>query len=301
MDAAARLRVALTAIEVHRTPGRIDRTLEAQGIDGIAAELADLDPVQRHRIEDGVDALLQRDIDVLIKWTSDYPRRLHAVAQAPPLLFYWGNRALLAGDGVGMCGARDCSPAGLKAAWICGEQVAALGMTVISGYARGVDTETHLGALRGGGCTVIVLAEGIKRFRQKRAFAEVEFGSERMAIVSQFPPDQAWTIGSAMARNTVIAGLARALVVVEAGETGGTLNAGLRALQMRRPVLALDFSSGTPRGNQTLLQKGAVRVSSSKGLRTSLAQLKAQSAVEGRQLHLDVTPRSGSISGSSEL
>ena len=286
MDSEARLRLALTALEVQRTPGRIDRALEVEGIDGLVRNFADLDPAQRQRINDDVDGLLRREIDVVIRWTSDYPQRLHAVAQAPPLLFYWGNRALLDCDGVGMCGARDCSPAGLEAARICGEQVAALGLNVISGYARGVDTETHLGALRGGGRTLIVLAEGINRFKQKRAFSEVELDPERMAVISQFAPGQVWTVGNAMARNTVIAGLARALVVVEAGESGGTLNAGMRALQMRRPVLALDFSIGTPTGNQALFEKGAVRVSSSKGLRASLDRLKAESAVEGRQLHL---------------
>src|SRR5438105_4345225 len=115
MDRAARLRMALTAFEVYRTPRRIDRVLEAQGVDGLVTASLDLDPTQRRLIEDGIDALLQREIDVLVRWTTDYPRRLQAVAQAPPVLFFWGNKALLTKEGIGMCGARESSPAGLKA------------------------------------------------------------------------------------------------------------------------------------------------------------------------------------------
>ena len=108
--------------------------------------------------------------------------------------------------------------------------------------------------------TVIVLAEGILHFRRKRVFGDL-LDFDRVVVVSQFAPAQRWNVGAAMTRNGVISGLGRAMVVVEAGETGGTLNAGLQALRMGRPVLALEFSSQeTPAGNRILIEKGAVAV-----------------------------------------
>ena len=140
-------------------------------------------------------------------------------------------------------------------------EVARHGLCVVSGYARGVDTETHLGALKAGGSTTVVLAEGILHFRPKRVFRDLNFSSDRLTVVSQFAPWQRWHVGAAMTRNATIASLGRALVVVEAGETGGTLNAARQALAMRRPVLALEFGTRmTPPGNLTLFEEGAIPI-----------------------------------------
>ncbi|HZQ84538.1 MAG TPA: DNA-processing protein DprA, partial [Acidimicrobiales bacterium] len=96
---------------------------------------------------------------------------------------------------------------------------------------------------------------------------------ERVLVISQFPPTQRWNVGAAMTRNAVIAGLGRALVVVEAQETGGTINAGLQAIGMGKPVLALQFSQDNPAGNVTLQGKGAIPVRSRQHLGRILAAL----------------------------
>lgn len=76
-----------------------------------------------------------------------------------------------------------------------------------------------------------------------------------------------------MARNAVIAALGRALIVIEAGATGGTLDAGKKALAMGRAVIALEFSDGTPDGNQQLIEMGAYRASSTAGLAAVIADI----------------------------
>lgn len=120
--------------------------------------------------------------------------------------------------------------------------------------------ETHLAALDLGGTTVIVLAEGFMHFRVKKAFGD-SFDPDRVLVLSQFAPRQPWHVGSAMTRNAVIAGLGRALVVIEANGSGGTLDAGLQALAVGRPVLALEFENGpTPDGNRVLIERGAIPV-----------------------------------------
>jgi DNA processing protein len=91
-------------------------------------------------------------------------------------------------------------------------------------------------------------------------------------VVSQFSPGQPWNAGAAMARNAVISGLSRALVVVEAGDTGGTLAAGLHALERGQPVIVLQLDD-TPAGNRILLDKGAIPVRSRQELASRLADL----------------------------
>jgi len=96
----------------------------------------------------------------------------------------------------------------------------------------------------------------------------------RAVVVSQFTPDQKWFVSGAMTRNTVISGLSDALVVVEAGETGGTLAAGEYALNSGQMVVALRLF-GAPRGNTTLIDKGARVIRSHQHLEKALDYLAA--------------------------
>jgi len=253
-----RLLFALAAFDRYRTPRAI-RGLLRDGPPSSLGEVGSGPSLETYRQE--ADELYERGVDVVALGDDRYPARLTATKAAPPLLFTWGNTDLLRESAVGMCGSRHVSTKGIEAARVCGLEVSAHGLSVVSGYAKGVDTETHLAALDAGGRTVIVLAEGINGFRRKRAFAGVPFDEEHILVLSQFSPGQRWNVGAAMTRNGVIAGLGHALVVIEAGETGGTLNAGIQALEMGRPVLALEFSSQeTPAGNRLLFEKGAIRI-----------------------------------------
>jgi DNA processing protein len=132
-------------------------------------------------------------------------------------------------------------------------------MPAISGHARGVDTATHVAALEAGGRTVMVLPEGIDHFRIRREGVREVWDGGRALVVSPFAPAQPWAVRGAMARNAVIIDLSSALVVVEAGEKGGTLAAGRRALARGCRVLVLEFAASTA-GNKALLAEGAVSV-----------------------------------------
>jgi len=224
--------------------------------------------------------LEDRNMGMLVPGDDRFPDQLLELKNPPSYLFYWGNLGLLEERGVGMCGSRNVSGRGLEAARACGEEVAGEGWHVVSGYAKGVDTETHLAALNAGAGTVIVLAEGILNFRRKRVFDSVPFDADRVLVLSQFPPSQKWSAGGAMTRNGLIAALGEALVVVEAGAKGGTLNAGMHGLNLRRPVFALQFSDETPAGNQRLLDAGAQAVKTRRALKERLRALASRPAVK---------------------
>jgi DNA processing protein len=237
--------------------------------------LESLSDDSRRVVNDLAKRLLTQEIRILIEEDEEWPGQLDRLPNAPAYLFARGNLELLRSPAIGMCGSRRASERGLSAARVCGETVAAHGWHVVSGYAKGVDTETHLAALRVGGNTVIVLAEGILHFRQKRAFDRLPFNSRTVLILSQFPPMQRWTAGAAMTRNGLIVTLGGALVVIEAGETGGTLAAGAQALKLRQPVFALEFSDGPRRGNEALIDAGARALRSRRELEIALDELTA--------------------------
>ena len=267
------LEAALTAFRVHRTPARITAALRSDGVAGLQGDFEALDQDSRVDIESKAKALAERGVSAMLFGQQDFPDSL--VVQSKPLmpiLFYKGNKDLFYEPGVGMCGSRNVSMKGLEAAERCGTAASSQDWTIVSGYAKGVDTATHLAALRSGGQTVIVLAEGIDFFRIKREFA-ADFDADRTLVISQFAPTQTWQAHAAMARNSIIFGLSRALVVIEAGERGGTLAAGHGALKIGRPVLVVDFGNDTPAGNRILLDAGAEPVRNAVDLKERLADL----------------------------
>jgi len=271
-DERQRLLWAVAAFQVLRTPTRITAELgDPRSAADLLAELSDTD---RERVQVTTDKLIDAGAGVLFLSDDSYPDRLRSIASPPALLFFVGELSLLDSPAVGMCGSRDASDVGLAAARLCGEQVARHGLTVVSGYARGVDMATHIGALEAAGSTIIVLAEGVLHFRWKRELQAMRADQSRVLVLSQFPPGQTWNVGAAMTRNVVISALGRALVVVEARETGGTFDAALQALRLGRPVFALDFSVGAPRGNALLFEKGARRIASTGDLHRELDAVK---------------------------
>jgi DNA processing protein len=265
-----------TAATLPGVPARRARELAADGWEALDRNLAELPDDRRDAASDLAADLAKNGVDVVTSQDDRFPRRLRDLRKPPPFLFWWGNLSLADDRGIGMCGSRDASARGLQYARLFGRAVVERGLHVVSGYARGVDLETHLGALEAGGATIVVLAEGIKHFRRKRAFASLPFDEHHVLALSEFPPGQPWSAGAAMTRNATIAALARAMLVIEAREKGGTLNAGLRAMEVGRPVFAIDYSEDLPEGNRILFARGAVPLRSKNELLVALDTLAAQ-------------------------
>lgn len=188
-----------------------------------------------------------------------YPKLLRDLfgALAAPDLWFAGNLDLFNDKAVGFCGSRKATSAGLDVAADCARQLSEHGVTVISGYAPGVDMASHETALASGGRTIIVLPEGIDHFRVKKTIKDV-WDWNRTLVVSYFPRDAVWRADRAMDRNKVIVALSNAVIVLEARDTGGTLNAGFRALEMRKPLFVAWYAdmNGGREGNQRLLEEG---------------------------------------------
>ncbi len=257
MDTLTKLELAIGATRHGSGRPKLATRVRLHGLDALHDVLEQLDSRTRSSVRDEAARLADRNVTAILRGSTKYPRLLDLLENAPPAFFVLGNTSLLSKFGIGICGSRNVSDEGLRAAQTCGQMAATQGLVSVSGYARGVDMATHVSTLEYGGSTIIVLPEGIQKFKVKRGEISTAWDPNRTLVVSQFAPTQPWTTGGAMARNSVIIGLSLALVVVEAGEAGGTFAAGKRALELGRRVIALEFAR-TPRGNSMLVERGAV-------------------------------------------
>jgi DNA processing protein len=178
-----------------------------------------------------------------------------------PNVWALGNVDLLDSLAVGFCGSRNASERGLEVASDAAGQLAEAGVTVVSGNAAGVDLEAHRTALEVGGKTILVLPEGIDHFRIRKELRPV-WDWSRVLVLSQFEPSAVWKSFRAMERNGLIIALSRAMIVIEAGETGGTLNAGFSTLKQHKPLFVALYENMVEhaKGNSMLLEKGGMRL-----------------------------------------
>ena len=190
----------------------------------------------------------------------DYPPLLAELHDPPGRLYVRGGPPdVLALPAVAVVGARSCSSYGSQVARELARDLAAAGVVVVSGMARGIDAEAHRGALEAGGRTVAVLGCGIDR-DYPRVHAELARRiAASAAVVSEYPPGIEPAPWRFPARNRVIAGLARATVVVEARERSGALITADFALELGRDVFAVpgEVTSGLSAGTNDLLRQGA--------------------------------------------
>ena len=191
---------------------------------------------------------------------SRYPKKLIETLKhsTPPILTYIGNLELLNKASVGFSGSRKVSEKGL---WITRDSVSQLvknDICIISGYANGVDLEAHRTALQNGGSTIIVLPEGIESFYIRNQLKDI-WDWNRVLVISEFMPDDKWKASRAMQRNQTIIGLSDGLLVIEAGETGGSIDAGMKAMNLGKK-LYVPYYKDLPEsaiGNNTLIKMGA--------------------------------------------
>lgn len=192
---------------------------------------------------------------------AGYPPLLAELHDPPERLHLRGGPAtVLTRPSVAVVGARSCSPYGAQVAREVSRELAAAGIVVVSGLARGIDGEAHRGALAAGGMTVAVLGCGIDR-DYPRAHAELARRiTESGAIVSEYAPGVEPSPWRFPARNRIVAGLARATVVVEARERSGALITADFALELGREVFAVpgEITSGLSAGTNDLIRQGAM-------------------------------------------
>ncbi len=205
----------------------------------------------------------QSGVRLLSFLEADYPRRLFQIGNPPPLLYLRGE--LPSWDpAIALVGSRRATREGLKAAKHLAEELAAHGVLVVSGLARGIDTAAHTGALAGGGSTVAVLGCGVDLAYPPENRELRDRIAANGCIISEFPLGTQPLAEHFPRRNRIISGLTRGVLVVEAAEKSGSLITARYALDQGREVMAVPgpISVASCRGSNRLIKEGAQLVDS---------------------------------------
>ncbi len=210
------------------------------------------------------EQLMKGYFDIVTIDDDDYPSMLKVIDQAPYVLFYRGRLEALQQLGLAVVGSRRASPYGRKVARELARDLAAEGVVVVSGLARGIDSEAHQGAVDGQGATVAVMGSGVDVVyppENRRLYERIQ---EQGAIVSEFIPGRPPEAHHFPRRNRIISGLSHGVVIVEARQKSGALITADFALEQGRDVFAVPgpVSSETSRGTNNLIKQGAKLVSS---------------------------------------
>ncbi len=226
---------------------------------------------QRRLLDRGLERELSRELAVAQRrgWRllhpghPGYPVLLAEISDPPPVVSVLGEPGALARPAVAIVGARGASPWGLDLAGRLAGDLAALGLVVVSGLARGIDGAAHRGALEAGGTTVAVIGSGLDRiYPEEHGDLAERIAATGGAVVSEFAWRHAPLPRNFLQRNRVISGLSLGVVVVEAGRRSGSLSTAAHATGQGRQVMAVPGRAGDPlaAGCLELLRDGAALV-----------------------------------------
>ena len=204
------------------------------------------------------------DIRTITLTDAEYPKNLQNMRRPPKELYV--NGAFLPQDdvAVGIVGSRRATPYGLEMAERFAFELAASGVTVVSGMARGIDSAAHRGALKAKGRTIAVMGSGHGRIYPPENEALYREIASQGAVVTEFAYDEPPLPQHFPARNRIISGLSLGLLVVEAARNSGALITADFAAEQGREIFAVPgkVSSQTSAGTNDLIRDGARLVTS---------------------------------------
>jgi DNA processing protein len=227
-----------------------------------------LSPGERREAESRAVALTEAaaraGIEILVAGDDRYPRRLNGLPDPPPVLFALGSTTRFAEPAVAIVGSRKSTAYGARITRRLAADLAARGVTIVSGLAFGIDGEAHVTTLDAGGHTIAVLGTGAD-VPYPRAHDRLHRRIAREGtIVSERAPGAAAHIGAFPRRNRMIAALADVTVVIEAGAKSGALITARIAGEIGRAVGAVPgpVDAATSEGSNGLLRDGAQVITS---------------------------------------
>jgi DNA processing protein len=249
--------------------GGIDRlfaasltNLEAAGLPAAAAQSIALGKSLELAAAE-LDHARELGAKVIVPGDNEYPRRLLEIYDPPLVLYLRGNAEVIDKPGIAIVGTRHPTPYGTGMAERLACDLAARGLVVFSGMARGIDTAAHRGALRGHGTTVAIWGTGINEVypKENQKITEQILASGG-AVLTEFPLGTFPAPQNFPIRNRIISGIAVGVLVIEAGEFSGTRVTARCALEQGREVLAVpgNVTNKLSWGPNTLIKQGAALV-----------------------------------------
>lgn len=197
----------------------------------------------------------------IVKFENEkYPETLKNISNPPEQLYVLGNIENLKLDGIAIIGSRSCSDRGKEIAYEYAYKLSKLGFTIISGMAKGIDAEAHIGALDAGGKTIAVLGGGFNHiFPKENAELFKRIIENNGTVISEYNPSTYYSSKRFIERNRIVSGLSKGVLVVEAKYRSGTSITADFAKRQEKEVFCIAHSldDNTGEGTNRLIKNGA--------------------------------------------
>ena len=251
-------------LKIYKTPDKIYKLekKELLRIKGIGESLANsiLDKNIRKNLENHILYMQRNNIDIISIEDEEYPNLLKQIYDPPISLYIKGNKDILNYPSMAIVGCREASDYGKKAAKYFAYNLANQNINIISGLAKGVDSYAHIGTLSTCGKTVAVVGNGLDTvYPTENKYLFERILENRGAIISEYPLGIKAEKMNFPARNRIISGMSKGVIVIEAKEKSGTLITVDFALEQGRDVYVVpgNINSINSVGTNELIKQGA--------------------------------------------
>ncbi len=210
-------------------------------------------------VQDQLKFLDEEHVQILTFWDKAYPDRLKRIYDPPAFLFVKGDVKLLDTQAIGIVGSRIPTSYGRTITEQLSLDLALNNLTIISGFARGVDTIAHSAALKSGGKTIAVLGNGLDIVYPSENRKFLKAFEKQGLFVTEYPFGTKPEAGNFPKRNRIISGLSLGVLVTEAGAKSGALLTAMYAIDQNREVFSVPgpVTSGKSTGTNNLIKQGA--------------------------------------------
>ena len=209
-----------------------------------------------------VEELIDQGYDILPITCDEYPKILkeNLKYNAPTVIYTKGNKALLQENSIAIVGSRSADSLSLTFTDNIAKKAVSENKVVVSGFAKGVDRQALDSAIEANGKSIIVLPQGILTFKSgfKQYYKQVTQGN--LLVMSTFAPKAPWLVEFAMARNSIIYGMASEIFVAQSDDKGGAWSGVIDGLRKNRPIYVRYPDKNEKNANILLVQKGASAV-----------------------------------------
>lgn len=258
----------------------ISRLIHIDGIDLKTAQKIKTGP-DLEFVKSQLDNLYKQNASLLSYWDEDYPKQLKRIFDPPAFLFVKGREELLNNPALGIIGTRVPTNYGQQITRQFTSELCHEGFTIVSGFARGIDTIAHRTAIQQGGPTIAVFGTGLDYIYPAENSKIVESFLNNGLFISEYPFGTKPDAGNFPKRNRLISGLSLGILVTEAGAKSGALLTAMYAADQNREVFAVPgpVTSGKSTGCNNLIKQGAKLVQSVQDI---LVELEGQIGTHGR-------------------
>lgn len=253
----------------YKTPERIynlkkEEILKIKGFSETLAECI-IDKENKENLKKQIDDIQEQNIKIITIEEKEYPQLLRTIYDYPVSIYVKGNEKILNGPTIGIVGCRQSTAYGEKVAQYFAYNLSKRSINIISGLAKGIDSQSHIGAIKAKGITIGVIGSGLDIvYPKENQYLYDKIIRENGAIVSEYPLGVKPEKMNFPARNRIISGMSKGILVVEAKKKSGTLITVDFALEQGRDVYVVpgNIDEMNSVGTNDLIKQGAQMVTS---------------------------------------